>query len=205
MILATSFAVSSEQCKLGAELCSDNANRLWEDAALLLRKRKYATASCLAIYTIEEAGKGIELLRLFKTGRNLSESKWKRLSRGKAHEKKILAGQKLAQKSIETLFQNLNIRHEVISDRFQEVMSKHYQWRKERYLYVDLDENHWVSPITAFGKGQLILAIMVLVEAFYACMELSNELNREAANLEGEYHSLIDFISDELAKLSNKD
>jgi len=48
------------------------------------------TAFCLAIYTIEEIGKGIELLELYENKKDLSESKWRDLSKGKAHKKFLL-------------------------------------------------------------------------------------------------------------------
>jgi len=58
--------IPSQNCREGAELCLENANRLLQDAFILFEDKRYITTSCLAIYSFEEIGKGKELLELVK-------------------------------------------------------------------------------------------------------------------------------------------
>ena len=68
--------IPSQNCREGAELCLENANRLLQDEFIFFEDKRYITTSCLAIYAIEEIGNGKELLELFEIGKDLSESKW---------------------------------------------------------------------------------------------------------------------------------
>jgi AbiV family abortive infection protein len=181
------FPFSWKGCKDGADVCLENANRLLQDACLLFEKERYIASSCLAILTIEEIGKGIELLGLFRTQEDLSKSKWEKLSKGKAHIRKIMAGQELVHEYLEKQFKNIRLMKAKIDEQAKLTLAKHYQWRKERYLYVDLVNNRWVSPATRSAKSQAVLASMELAEAFEGCIALGKALGRDTTDHEKRY------------------
>jgi AbiV family abortive infection protein len=181
------FPFPWEGCKEGADVCLENANRLLQDACLLFEKERYITSSCLAILTIEEIGKGIELLELFRTQEDLSKSKWDKLSKGKAHVGKIMAGQGLVHEHLEKQFKNIRLMNLNLDERAKLTLAKHYQWRKEQYLYVDLVNNRWISPATRFAKSQAVLASMELAEAFEGCIALGEKLGHDMRDLEKRY------------------
>jgi len=181
------FPFSWKKCREGADLCLENANRFLQDAFILFENERYVTASCLAIYAIEEVGKGMELLELFKTQKDLSESKWKKLTKGRAHIRKIKTGQKLAHQYLKEQLQKLYSIETKGYEQAQLPWAKYLQWRKEQCLYVDLENNKWTSPTTKLVRSQVILASMELSEAFEGCVSFAKELGRDITDLNKRY------------------
>ncbi len=173
----TDFPFSSKRCREGAQLCLENTNRLLDDACILFHNKRYITASILAIYSLEEIGKSIELLKLSKNGKDLSKSKWNKLTQWGAHKRKIRNGRKLALKDLE---ERLQMPGKVTANKFEQahsILSSHYNEMKKQYLYVGLEDNKWTSP-TILGESQLIMASMDLGHSFEGYMKLAKELGR---------------------------
>ena len=68
--------LSAHKIAEGINAALQNANRLADDAELLLEHKKYPSAACLAILSIEESGK-VSILRelsIARDGKDLKES-----------------------------------------------------------------------------------------------------------------------------------
>jgi len=198
----TDFPLPWQKCKEGAEYCLENANRILEDSVTLFADKRYITSSFLAIFAIEEIGKGAQLLELFKTKIDLTKSKWRKLRKGRySHIRKIKTGQNLAHKYLRKMLRNLpkDILAEW-SEKAKEFWAKHYQWRKEQYLYVGLENGIWVSPIRKSIISQVTFAGMELSEAFEAYIELARELGKDITGFEKRYQAFNTSLSREWVK-----
>ena len=176
------YPIPSDKCKDGAVLCLENANRLLCESVLLFESERYLTSCFLAIYAIEEIGKCTELLESFRKGEDITKTKWKRLTRGKAHFRKIRTGRRLAIKHLEEKFPFLktNIRSgSILTSRYDDthlIFSEHYQWLKEQFLYVGWEHNNWRSPASFSMTEKIVYATIIITEAFEAYQELVEEL-----------------------------
>lgn len=202
--------ISWERCKKGTLLCLENAEGLLEDAVILYDKKRYTYSSSLAIYSLEEIGKGKELLELYQAKKNLSESHWKKLSKGRAHIRKIITGQKVAYKYMRnrsSLPQHKDPSPEKIKE-FEEAfpfLANHYQWRKEQYLYVGFDKNEWTSPKRKWSeRSNVVLSTQIITMSFEACIALSHELGQDTG-LEKKYETFSDLSMSRLEKVIDLD
>jgi AbiV family abortive infection protein len=191
-MLVTNFPYPWVKCKRGADLCFENADRLIRDAHLLLENERYVTCSCLAIYAIEEIGKGKKLSELFRTQQDLSRPEWERLCKGKAHIAKIEAGQRLVHEHLKKQFPQLRWNQaEARYEQAYKSLAEHYQWRKEKYLYVDLLNDDWIFPSMRPAETEAVLTLMVLTEAFEGCIALGKELGLATVDIEKRYDEFI--------------
>lgn len=183
------FPILWERCQEGASLCLDNAIRLFQEAKLLFENEIYLTSCCLAIYALEEIGKGEELLEAYKNGKAVTKTKWKKLTRGyEAHLRKIRTGRKVAKKQLEERFQLILNRLKPLPDsRYEEVhriLAKSFQWWKERCLYVGWEQNNWTTPMRFRKSDQMFYAYLEITESFEGCKALAEELARDTHNIE---------------------
>lgn len=183
------FPIPSERCKEGANLCLDNAIRLFKEAKLLFENEIYLTSSFLAIFSLEEIGKGVALLEAFKNKKAVTRTKWQKLTKGKAHLIKIRAGRKIAQKQLEKEFYNMvGFRFKSISNKDKEeahkILAKHFQWWKEKSLYVDWEQSNWTSPMKFDKKNRMVFAGWEIIESFEGCKALAEDLGRNTSDLE---------------------
>lgn len=184
------FPIPSKRCQEGASLCLDNAIRLLKEAKLLFENEIYLTSCCLAIYALEEIGKGEELLEAFKSQKNVTKTKWRKLSkRTYAHVRKIKTGRKLAMKRLEERFDFIlnRFRLSSLSDsRYEEVrwiLAKHDQWWKEQCLYVGWEQNKWTIPMRFRKSDQMLFATLKIIEIFEGCMAIAVKLGRDASDI----------------------
>ena len=82
----------------GLMLSEENARRLIEDAKILFEKKRYPSASYLAIQGIEEVGKALLFLRYKREQKKITKSQWEKVFG--QHEPKLNEVQKAITKHV---------------------------------------------------------------------------------------------------------
>jgi AbiV family abortive infection protein len=182
------FPYPWKKCQEGSNLCYENAKQLLLDATILCEDERYTSSAFLAVITLEEIGKGLELYELVRTKTNLSKTRWEKLTQ---HIRKIKTGRDLAYKNMKETLSKYKITFKTKpTEESQKILAEHYQWAKEQNLYVGLDNNEWTAPSNWFPtRKQGILASFRLTEAYEACIGLAKLLGKDVAELERNYEA----------------
>lgn len=177
-----------ERCQEGASHCLDNAIRLLHQSILLFRNEMYFTSCGLAIFALEEIGKGIELFEAFKSEENVTKTKWENLTERRAHLRKIRTGRSTAMKHMEDRFKSMLPRlrrlPETVYEKTRPIIAEHYQWWKERCFYVDWKQGNWTAPSRFSEQDRILYAFMEIAESSEGCKALAKELGRDTSNIE---------------------
>lgn len=179
------FPIPSKSCQEGSGLCLNNAIRLSQDTRLLYKNERYLTSYCLATLALEEIAKGVELLKASKNGKDITKTKWTEL---KAHKEKIRIGRKVAMQSFEERFRLILKRLKTLpKEKYDEVdliLADTYKWLKEKFLYVDWDQNNWTAPMKFRKADQIFFATFAIKKSFESCKFLAQELGRDTLDIE---------------------
>ena len=124
------------------KLCLDNAERLYNDAELLLDKERFVSSAVLVTFGKEELGKAILMIDYWASRRNLSYKEYMRLFRlREAHnEKLIAAGRAFLKAGAQSALGDFIARQERLD--------------REKSLYVDYNfaSESWTGPVQDFTE-----------------------------------------------------
>jgi len=133
----------------GLTLSEENARRLIDDAKILFEKKRYSSASYLAIQGMEEVGKALLLLRYKREKKEITKSQWKNVFC--QHKLKLDEVQKAITKHVGKfrVFEGFGTAKKYWSDdRVQEWLVKALKREKDDFAYVDYDfqNQKWLIP-----------------------------------------------------------
>jgi len=133
--------IPTESLDEGIQLCLANAERLLNDAQHLNGEERYSSAMLLAAIAIEEAGKGLTLLRAKENNKNLDNGEQKKVFR--LHQFKIkqaLAGVPHLRLDMKTRMPQ----HEI--EEIARTVTDAVDSAKLEQTYVDWKKGRWHSP-----------------------------------------------------------
>lgn len=84
-------SISQADVEEGIRLALENANRLYQDAMLLHKNRRYRSSIGLSVFALEEFGKMLMLVQDWRTGQGCSLRDWSKSGKYLSHYKKLQA------------------------------------------------------------------------------------------------------------------
>ena len=122
------------------------------------------------------------------------------MTKTKAHLRKIKTGRKAAQKQLEKQFPFIDLRLESLQkcsyEEAHQILAKHFQWWKEKCLYVDWEQKKWMAPMKFTRLNQMVMASFQITESLQGCKALAEDL--DACTLD------IDRFIEEFSSISNQ-
>ena len=130
--------LSFKEAIRGACICADNAHKLAQDARRLYSRRRYSTATAIAISSLEELGKVIVLIWTAAFVNNKVKIEWGTFWKGwKNH--------KLKQQSATFLDMGLYGK-DAVDLAMRTIIFEDLNQIREQCLYVDFKDNKWLIP-----------------------------------------------------------
>ncbi|HXV38190.1 MAG TPA: AbiV family abortive infection protein [Nitrosopumilaceae archaeon] len=95
--------IATSELKKGVELCLNNGKRLLDDAKLLQKNKKFASAIPLYIISYEELNKGLFLEEHLFSKEDISDTEYKEVFTSHSHLKKLKIQYEVKKKTIEEM------------------------------------------------------------------------------------------------------
>jgi len=161
----------------GAYLCLTNSKRLASSAKLVAEsEEEYGLSIFLLIISAEEVAKGFLLAENYEQKRPINEDEWIRLTKGKAHIRKLQELRKRIKKySGKDMFQTFDMQKTPDGNPPEKVMQR---W-KEYGLYIEWKQYEWSLYFEKLDSHTRIWMYNRLLEIALASIRyLDNYLNK---------------------------
>ncbi len=135
--------------KEGAKICLSNSQRLLDDSKALFYGNSYLTCFYLAQICLEELAKGFKLIEKEKKRESFTEEEWDKITRGKAHKRKLEYLQEIEDKWEEECMGSEVLWDTNTPQEDKEKQAKSlYNWRMDSlYVNYDFDRCKWINPL----------------------------------------------------------